>query len=167
MNVGALQAEGVQVAFASAPPTEAKERLAASAGALQADSDEAAPFDGALQAFAGASQAGSNGETADAWTAGATSSLAESSDKPRRDADEESARRGKVVDALMRSASMLRAAGEERLAACLDDQVHRNVREARRLGTKMGQVLRSATNQRKRKILEARAEDTAKRAPRG
>jgi hypothetical protein len=144
-NVGALQAENVgalQAASGSAP-TKSEKRLAALEAGFKRLAviketsvvSPAAPFTGALQA-------GPDGVKADALPACATSSLADSSDKPPVDADPEIIRRAEVVDALMKSAALMRGVGEERLAACMDSQVSRNLREARSARSKIGQVLR-------------------------
>ena len=103
-------------------------------GALQADSDEAViqETSAVSVALTGASQAGSDGVEADAPTIGATLALIDSSDKPPGTADEEDLKRAKLLEALTGSTSLLREAGEERIAVYLDHQVTRSLRVTRR-----------------------------------
>ena len=158
---------GASQAASSSALNTSEKHLAASAGSAQADFDEAAIPETSVVStaapFTGALQAGSDGVKAHALPC-ATSSLFDASNKPPGAADAETTKRAKAVDALMSAAATLREAGEEMLAASMDNQVHRRLREARRERSKMCEALRGVTLRRKRQIVEARAEDMAKRA---
>ena len=139
-------------------------RLAASAGALQADCGEAMISDTCVTSsaapFLGALQPAPDEVKADALPVGATSSLDEKGDMPPGVADDDAIHRAKVVDAFTHSAALFRDLGEEQLALYRQAQATRTIRAARTARSKLS---KGVNMQRKRKIAECRAEGMANR----